>query len=87
MGAPIAFTSRKKELGHIFNRDTHQVPSDDVTKSYLDSLSPEWFDVPTSESGTGYHSVLLKYLSFGQISLILGDNLFVHGAIDEVNMG
>ena len=89
MGAPLAFSSRRKELGHIFNRSVEQISAHDITNSYLESLSPEWINGRKNNNTvpSPYHSVLLKYLAYGKISLILGDSLFVHGAIDEFNMG
>ncbi len=46
----------------------------DVTASFLHSLTP-------------HEGLLWEYLSHGKIALILGDTLFVHGAIHDHNMG
>lgn len=72
MGAPIAFKCRQQELQTL----SSSIEEDDhaVVKSYLQSMDPE-------------NGLLMKFLSYGQISLILGDNLFVHGAIHDYNMG
>jgi hypothetical protein len=47
---------------------------DDVVQSYIDQC-------------TGADSPILKYLARGVISIIIGNVLFCHGGLNEVNMG
>jgi hypothetical protein len=89
MGAPLAYSCRRKEL-EALQHDKNEIVGDmDIVKSYLDSLSTKYVDqkVPNDATDSPYTSVLLKYLAYGKIAVMLADNLFVHGAIDDFNMG
>eukprot|EP01031_Cornospumella_fuschlensis_P035299 gene35299-42771_t len=73
MGAPQSFEFRRQELQVIHN-NSPVIPDSMVTQSYLDLLArPE--------------GLLCKYLRYGQISLVLGDVLFLHGAVQDYNHG
>lgn len=71
MGAPLAFSSRQQELLEIHERP----PTDnEVVSSFLNSLAPKG-------------GPLIEYLKNAQIGLVLGDTLFVHGAVHDYNLG
>ncbi|RYY83371.1 hypothetical protein EON63_11360 [archaeon] len=72
MGAPLSFEFRRAELKAIHH--TPHIPDGMVTQSYLDLLA--------RPSG-----LLSKYLLYGQISLVLGDVMFLHGAVHDYNQG
>lgn len=78
MGAPIGFKCRLQELQMMQAIPNNHIHNEDdekkVVNSYLETLDP-------------VNGLLTRYLSYGKISLILGDTLFVHGAIHDYNMG
>jgi hypothetical protein len=80
MGAPLAFLSRTTELSELTGR---KVTPEEVTESFLQQLMPARLNNENQE----YDGLLLKYLQHGQIALLLGDTMFVHGAIHNHNMG
>lgn len=71
MGSPNSFHFRLRELEEM---ELSHVGEQSVLESYLDSLRPA--------SG-----LLAKFLRLGQVALVLGDVLFVHGSIDDYNHG
>lgn len=74
MGSPLAFEYRRQELS-----DTNEGISDeDVVKSYLNLLK-------VSTNKDEEHGLLISYLKEAKISVIIGDNLFIHGAIKPYN--
>ncbi|RYH26011.1 hypothetical protein EON65_15040 [archaeon] len=76
MGAPFAFDCRRDEL-----RSLHLPCGDeDVTASFLRLVQPLNRAAPES-------ALLLKYLLLGQMCVVLGDALFVHGAIHDHYLG
>lgn len=84
MGAPIAYAMRSVELQQLKLLNTQQylhilsgIGSEnysETTSSYINSLDPE-------------NGLLIRYLELAQIAAIIGDVMFVHGAINDLNMG
>lgn len=100
MGAPFGFEFRKKELEELYSKNENiyeyyfidnsplsnnlnekrlnegnkEITDDDVTESFLHILHPK-------------DGILTKYLEFAKISVIIGDCLFIHGAILDYNKG
>jgi hypothetical protein len=74
MGSPLAFEYRRQEL-----LETGEGTSDeDVVASFLNLLK-----VSTKEDDD--HGLLVSYLKEAKIAIIIGDNLFIHGAINTYN--
>ncbi len=77
MSAPLAFESRRQEL-KILHGNSITITDEEVVDSFLDlvdpALAPE-------------RSLLLSYLYQGQIAKVIGDTVFVHGGINDLNFG
>ncbi|CAK9011972.1 Serine/threonine-protein phosphatase [Durusdinium trenchii] len=71
MGAPHAFEQRRLELGQI--RGESEVSDLDVVQSFQESVEPGGF--------------MLRFLQNAQLGLVLGDTLFVHGAVPQRGLG
>lgn len=83
MGCQTTFETRRVELGVIAALDSSKkdavttAPSDAaVLKSFTDSVDP-----------SGADPWMLKYLQYGQLMLVIGDCLFVHGGVSDDALG
>jgi len=81
MGALPTYQYRKDELTSLQQQpkspswlQAYRRNSLTVGQSYIDSLHPD----------TG---IMTRYLELGQLALLLGDCLFVHGGLRSYNMG
>ncbi|CAJ1376934.1 unnamed protein product [Effrenium voratum] len=74
LGAPGAFNYRREELAILRNAEVDQISDEEVVASFQRSVLH-----PQGE--------VRSYLRAAQIGLILGDTLFVHGAVDEEALG
>lgn len=78
MGAPIAYECRREELAAMSATTTVSADSTVNTlqpwKSFLGSTDPA-------------QGLLTRYLELGQVAAVVGDVLFVHGAVHEHSMG
>ena len=74
MGSPYAFEYRREELRRAGNC------SDDiaVAKSYVSMVAVHEKDGP---------GLMLQYLTLAQVVVVLGDVMFVHGALHDFNIG
>lgn len=73
MGAPQAFEFRRRELEQL---QGHPASDEEVSNSFLDMIRP------SPKPG-----LLLQYLQQAQVALLLGDTLFLHGALHDYNRG
>jgi len=71
MGSTNAFAARKQELEEISGNSNRN--DFDVTTSFSDSVRPGGF--------------MIEYLKHAQLGVVLGDSLFVHGAVPEDGIG
>lgn len=74
MGSPLAFEYRRNELCSAGRPDS----DDDVVKSFLDYVSPD---------NNPIIGPLTRYLQMGAVAVVIGDTLFVHGAVNPHNIG
>ncbi len=74
MGAPIAYECRREELATMYTTDTVRITPLEPWESFLGSTDPT-------------QGLLTRYLELGQVAAVIGDVLFVHGAVHEHNMG
>lgn len=72
MHAPLAFRLRKYELALLHGRASDE----DVLRSYRESVDP-----------SGGDPWMLDFLRVGQIAVLLGDALFVHGGLHDASLG
>mmetsp|Transcript_5981 Transcript_5981/g.8457 ORF Transcript_5981/g.8457 Transcript_5981/m.8457 type:complete len:568 (+) Transcript_5981:250-1953(+) len=75
MGSQTTFETRRMELNTLKNvggGDSDVTDDDEVLQSFRDSVNP-----------SGDDPWMLEYLRYGQLMLIIGDCLFVHGGIDD----
>ena len=96
MGAPIAYKMRSLDLKNIhINSQSH---NEDTIKSLSPLLPLPQSQSPSSAASPAAwesfqssmdpeHGLLTRYLELGQVAALIGDVLFVHGAITERNMG
>ena len=70
---PTTFEYRRMELAAISKQPVEKISDDMVTRSFIDSVTP-----------SGY---LSSYLKQAQLAHIIGETLFIHGAITIENMG
>lgn len=70
---PTTFEYRRMELAAITGQSLDQISDDMVTKSFIDSVM-----------SSGY---LISYLKQAQLAYMVGETLFIHGAITIENMG
>jgi len=66
------FLTRKDELAYLYGKATDE----DVLASYLDSVNPRSKD-----------PWMLEFIKLGQIAVVLGDTLFVHGGLQDESIG
>ena len=78
MGAPIAYECRREEL--VVMSASTTVSAD----STANTLQPWESFVGSTDPAQG---LLTRYLELGQVAAVVGDVLFVHGAVHEHNMG
>ena len=76
MGCQTTFETRRTELVELYQHDGDDVTDYDVVDSFVGSVSPESDD-----------PWMLEYLQLGQLALVLGDALVVHGAISTEALG
>lgn len=77
MGCPTTFETRRMELESLQGEtDALCITDEDVLQSFRDSVDP-----------SGDDPWMLDYLRCAQLMLIVGDCLFVHGAISEKCLG
>eukprot|EP00854_Cymbomonas_tetramitiformis_P003742 gene3742-4681_t len=74
LGSSDAFEYRRLELSILQDVDSSSISDDQVTQSFLDSV----------ERPDG---AVLRYLRCADIAVIIGNTLFVHGAITAESMG
>ncbi len=74
MGAPFAFENRREELQELNPGRT--ITDLDVISSFLSLVHPERPD-----------NLLLQYLKHGSMAVVIGDTLFVHGAVTPFELG
>jgi len=82
MGNKDGFEKRRRELSIILKKNINKINDDDVISSFMNSVLPTPKDVFLSND-----NYILKYLMQGQLIYIFGNNIFVHGAINEKNIG
>lgn len=70
---PTTFEYRRMELAVLSRQPLVQISDEQVTRSFIDSVCPSGF--------------LARYLQQAQLGHIIGETLFVHGAITLENMG
>lgn len=79
MGCDTTFEMRRKELAarqSVSGSSAEAVTDEEVLESFLASVRP----------GDG-NAFMLHYLQAAQLAAVVGDVLFVHGAVNEKNMG
>ena len=76
------FERRRKELSVILKRNINNIRDEDVVASFLNSVMPIPENVKNSND-----NYMLKYLRHGKIAHIFGKHIFVHGSINENNIG
>jgi len=78
MGSPTTFETRRMELASRQqpSTDVTMISDQDVLESFRESVNPR-----------GRDPWMLDYLRYGQLMLIIGDCIFVHGGIDETCLG
>jgi hypothetical protein len=74
MGSPYAFEYRREEL----RRSNKAHDESAVAASFADMVSLQ------SEGDRG---LMLRYLALAEVAVVLGDVMFVHGAVHDFNMG
>ena len=67
MGAPNAFENRRRELAILEHCQEEDISDADVFLSFRESVEQ--------------HGIVRAYLEHTQLMLILGDTMFVHGAL------
>ena len=82
MGFEDGFEKRRTELSIILKKNISKITDTDVISSFVNSVMP--FPEKIELSNDNY---TLKYLMQGQIAYIFGEHIFVHGAINEYNIG
>jgi hypothetical protein len=82
MGFEDGFEKRRTELSIILKKNISKITDIDVISSFVNSVMP--FPEKIELSNDNY---TLKYLMQGQIAYIFGEHIFVHGAINEYNIG
>ena len=82
MGFQDGFEKRRTELSIILKKNISKITDTDVISSFVNSVMP--FPENIELSNDNY---ILKYLMKGQIAYIFGKHIFVHGAINEYNIG
>ena len=65
MGSPDAFEFRRRELGELQGLCASEVSDDDVVASFVSSLR--------------VGGLMREYLRLGELAVVIGDSLFVHG--------
>eukprot|EP00668_Euglena_longa_P003455 GGOE01004044.1.p1 GENE.GGOE01004044.1~~GGOE01004044.1.p1 ORF type:complete len:372 (+),score=87.69 GGOE01004044.1:67-1182(+) len=74
MGSPDAFEHRRAEIALLHGCAASEVSDEAVFQCYMQAL--QWPD-----------GVICKYASYAQPALILGNSLFVHGAVNPLALG
>ena len=82
MGNKDGFEKRRVELSIILKKNINNISDNDVISSFLNSVLPKPKNI--TQSNDNY---MLKYLMQGQLVHIFGEHIFVHGAINEKNIG
>jgi len=82
MGNNDGFEKRRNELSIILKKNISKISDNDVISSFLNSVLPK----PKNAIQTN-DNYMLKYLMQGQLIYIFGEHIFVHGAINEKNIG
>jgi hypothetical protein len=75
MGSPYAFEYRREEL----RRSSKPCDDSTVAASFAEMVS---LGRDGEENG-----LMLRYLELAQVAVVLGDVMFVHGAVHDFNMG
>lgn len=70
---PTTFEYRRQELAILNHQDPASISDEAITESFLNLVSPEGF--------------MTKFLEKAQLVKIIGETLFLHGAITLENMG
>lgn len=71
MGCPNTFNLRKKELERM--NDNRSVSDDEVAYDFLKHVLP--------------NGIMTEYLKLADLAVVIGDVLFLHGALTEHNFG
>lgn len=80
MGSPGAFEYRREELALLGMPHSDE----DVVNHYRNWVAPGTTD---AEGNVNNRGELLRFLEHGKIAVILGDTLYVHGALKPINIG
>jgi len=76
MGAAGTFETRQAELAALAGKAPSDVPDEAVLESFVTSVTP------------GHPDAFMRaYLAHGQLALVLGPHLFVHGALTPAALG
>jgi Calcineurin-like phosphoesterase len=70
---PTTFEYRRRELAQMAGQPIASISDDRATQSFIDSVSPK--------------GIVTQYLKQAQLGKIIGETLFIHGAITVNNMG
>lgn len=72
-GKPDTFEYRRMELAELTNTPRASISDHEVTQSFIDSVSPNGW--------------MTRYLQSAQLGKIIGETLFIHGAVTPDNIG
>jgi hypothetical protein len=70
---PSTFEYRRVELGILEGKSAGSITDEMVTQSFIDSVSSD--------------GIMTRYLKQSQLGAIIGDTLYIHGAVTIDNMG
>ena len=73
MGSPKAFALRREELAHLAQKAVSDISEEEVLNSFYRSVQQD--------------GEVTSYLQNAQIGVIIGDTLFVHGAVERQALG
>ena len=74
LGSPHAFGHRRAELARLAGKDVAEISEAEVLESY-------------SQSVLDKNGEVVAYLRNAQVGVIIGDTLFVHGAVEKQALG
>lgn len=87
MGSPDLFEHRRTELASLRNLRKEEISDITVYHSFRNSVTPGHPVQKGSFLDLEMGPWMLEFLNAGRLSLILGDYLFVHGAITPASLG
>jgi len=74
LGSPGAFEYRRQELAELTGTPINKISDENVVESFVGAVKDD-------------NGVVNNYLRSAQIGVIIGDTLFVHGAVEEQALG